>query len=66
LSINTGTMTVVIKQGMSKRQIEAALKKLKPRRRKKRALPDIRQFAGTITLKEDPMEIQRKMRDEWR
>lgn len=65
MSNNIGTMTVVIKQGMSKRQIEAALKKLKPRRRKKRALPDIRQFAGTITLKEDPMEIQRKMRDEW-
>jgi len=50
-------MTIVIKQGMSKRQFETALKKLKPHRRKERPVPDINQFAGTITLKEDPLVI---------
>ncbi len=59
-------MAVIIKEGMSKRQITAALKKLKLGRKRKQAVPDIRKFAGTITLKEDPMVIQRKMRDEWR
>lgn len=58
-------MAVTIKEGMSKRQITAALKKLKPGRKRKRAIPDVRKFAGTITLKEDPMVIQKKMRDEW-
>ncbi|MBS1938625.1 MAG: hypothetical protein JSS84_12540 [Bacteroidetes bacterium] len=57
---------ITIKEGMSKRQIAAALKKLKTGLKRKRALPDIRQFAGTITLKEDPMVIQKKLRDEWR
>ena len=32
-------------------------------KRKKRV--DIRKFAGTIKLSEDPMEIQRQMRAEW-
>jgi len=58
-------MTIVIRQGMSKRQIDVQLKKLKMRRKRKQAPPDIRQFAGTITLKEDPMVIQQRMRDEW-
>ena len=58
-------MAVTIKEGMSKRQITAALKKLKNGRKRKRALPDIRKFAGTITLKEDPLVIQKRMRDEW-
>jgi hypothetical protein len=59
-------MAITIKEGMSKRQIAAALKKLKNERKRKRALPDIRKFAGTITLKEDPLVIQRRMRDEWK
>ena len=58
-------MLIIIKQGMSKARIRALLKKLRPRKRKS-DLPDIRKFAGTITLKEDPMVIQKRMRDEWR
>ena len=58
-------MAIIIRQGMTKRQIAAALKKLKPRIRRRREVPDIRQFAGTITLKEDPLMIQKRMRDEW-
>jgi len=58
-------MAITITEGMTKRQIAAELKKLKPRKRKLRALPDIRKFAGTIILKEDPLVIQKKMRDEW-
>ncbi len=58
-------MAIIIREGMTKRQIAAALKKLKPRARKRRELPDIRQFAGTIKLKEDSLMIQQRMRDEW-
>ena len=57
-------MLVVIKQGMSKARIRALMKKLRPRKRKN-DLPDLRKFAGSITLKEDPMVIQKRMRDEW-
>ncbi len=57
-------MANIIREGMTKRQIAAALKKLKPRARKLRVLPDIRLFAGTIKLKKDPLVIQKRMRDE--
>jgi hypothetical protein len=61
-------MVIVIKRGMTKKQIDAELAKLRNgrRKRKKRPIPDIRQFVGTITLKEDPLVIQKRMRDEWR
>lgn len=61
-------MVIVIKQGMTRKQIDAALAKLRigHRKRRKRPVPDIRQFVGTITLKEDPLTIQKRMRDEWR
>lgn len=58
-------MAIIIREGMTKRQIAAALKKLKPRTQRRPELPDIRQFAGTIKLKEDPLVIQKRMRDEW-
>ena len=57
-------MAIIIKQGMTKSQIAAQLKKLKAKRVRRKPLPDIRQFAGTITLKEDPLVIQQKMRDD--
>lgn len=27
--------------------------------------PDLNRFAGTLKLKEDPVEFQRRVRDEW-
>ncbi len=61
-------MLIIFKQGMSKAQIAALWKKLRMgrRRRKQKAVPDIRQFCGVIKLKEDPLVIQKRMRDEWR
>lgn len=58
---------IVFKSGMTKAQIDALWKKVHAGRRKrsKRALPDIRKFCGVIKLKEDPMVIQQRMRDEW-
>jgi len=64
----TTTMVIVIKRGMTKKQIDMQLAKLRAGRgmRKKRSIPDIRQFVGTIKLKEDPLVIQKRTRDEWR
>ncbi len=61
-------MLIILKQGMSKKQVEALWKKLRSGRRlrKVKAVPDIRQFCGVIKLKEDPLTIQKRMRDEWR
>jgi hypothetical protein len=58
---------IVFKSGMTKAQIDALWKKVHAGRRKrsKRPLPDIRKFCGVIKLKEDPMVIQQRMRDEW-
>jgi hypothetical protein len=55
-------MVLVLKQGASKKEIEALRKKLEK-------LPskgvDTKKYCGVIKLKEDPMAIQKKMRDEW-
>ena len=53
-------MVVVIKQGSSKKVISEALKKL----RNKRGF-DAKKYLGIIKLKEDPLSIKKKMRDEW-
>jgi len=60
-------MVIVIKRGMTKKQVDALLSKLRTgrRKRKKRPLPDIHQFVGTIKLKENPLQIQKRFRDEW-
>ena len=58
---------IVFKRGMTKQQINALWKKINEGRSKggRRALPDIWKFCGVIKLKEDPMVIQQRMRDEW-
>jgi hypothetical protein len=30
------------------------------------AVPDLNRFAGKLSLREDPLEYQRRARDEWR
>jgi hypothetical protein len=54
-------MTVVIKKGMSKVQIEARLKKLKG---KDSGFP-AHKFTGKLKVDEDPLTIQKRLRDEW-
>jgi hypothetical protein len=55
-------MLVVITAKTTKRQFDAALKRLN----KAMCKPvDIMPFIGTIQLLEDPVEYQRRIRDEW-
>jgi hypothetical protein len=55
-------MVLVLKKGATKKDIAAIHKKLEK-------LPtkgvDTKKYCGVIKLKEDPLEIQKKMRDEW-
>lgn len=62
-----GSMALVIKKGMTRKQIDALWEKVTARRqkRKPRPVPDIWQFCGVIKLKEDPRVIQQRLRDEW-
>ena len=56
-------MVVVIKKGDSIEKINKLLAKLQAKAAKKGV--DTRKYCGTIKLKENPVEIQRKLRDEW-
>lgn len=54
-------MVHILKKGASKREIENINKKLS-----KVAGVNTKKYCGQIKLKEDPMEIQKMMRDEWK
>ena len=56
-------MVLVLKQGATKKEIEAIEKKLYSR--KSSTGLDAKKYNGVIKLKEDPLKIQQKMRDEW-
>jgi len=58
---NPTVMVVVIKEGASEKEISEQLKNLKNRKS-----IDLSKYAGKIKLKEDPLAIQKKMRDEWK
>lgn len=55
-------MVLVLKKDASKKEIDAIRKKIN-------RLPnkgvDTKKYCGVIKLKEDPLEIQKKMRNEW-
>ena len=53
-------MILVLKKGASKREIRKLGKRLVARRR-----VDITKYCGKITLKEDPLQIQQLIRNEW-
>jgi hypothetical protein len=53
-------MVTVIKKGSDRKEIEKALSKIKSKRKF-----DAYKYCGTVKLKEDPLEIQKKMRNEW-
>ena len=53
-------MNVLIDKSLSKAQREKLLKKVEP----KMKTLDAKKFAGKVSWKGDPLEIQRKMRDE--
>ena len=54
-------MVTTIKRGTSREKILVALKK----RPVKIKSPDLKKYCGAISLNEDPIELHKKMRDEW-
>lgn len=53
-------MVTVIKKGSSRTLIKRLVQKLQVNRG-----VDVRKYAGVIKLKEHPLTIQKKLRDEW-
>ncbi|WP_200837062.1 hypothetical protein [Dyadobacter sp. 3J3] len=54
-------MTIILKKGVSFDKVDEQIKAAKSDQKK----PDLKKYAGTIKLKEDPLAIQKSMRDEW-
>lgn len=57
-------MEVVIKRGMNRAEIEKKIKKLENSPQRKKFNPD--KYLGKINWKEEPMKIQKDLRDEWK
>ena len=57
-------MVMTIKKGSDKRSIESVLKRLRTRKKKVKGI-DAYKYCGVITLKEAPVDIQKRMRSEW-
>ncbi|MDX2002415.1 MAG: hypothetical protein SFW35_08280 [Chitinophagales bacterium] len=53
-------MVTVIKKGSDVRTIRKALTKLKPGKGF-----DAKKYCGLLKLREDPLSIQKRLRDEW-
>lgn len=56
-------MTLVLKKGASQQEMKALEEKLGQLPARKQM--EVRKYSGTIRLKEDPLAIQKKLRDEW-
>ncbi len=56
-------MVLVLKKGASKKEIEQINEKLGQRALRKTL--NTKKYCGVIRLKEDPLAIQKKLRDEW-
>ena len=56
-------MVLVLKKGASEQEVQRIKKKLQKKSRKPGI--DIKKYSGKIKLKEDPLTIQKKLRDEW-
>ena len=54
-------MVTTIKKGTTREKIRDVLKK---RKAKTKGL-DLKKYCGSISLKEDPLEMQKKWRNEW-
>ncbi len=57
------SMVLVLNKGASKKEIELINKKLSKLPSGKKL--DAKKFCGVIKLKEDPLAIQKRLRDEW-
>ena len=56
-------MVTVIKSGASKKEIDRILKSHNNKKGKKGI--EVKKYCGILNLKEDPVELQKKWRDEW-
>ncbi|MGZ3754951.1 MAG: hypothetical protein ACXVAY_18755 [Mucilaginibacter sp.] len=56
-------MVLVLKEGASKKDI-AAIEKELSKGKASRGF-DAKKYNGVLSLKENPLDIQRKLRDEW-
>jgi hypothetical protein len=55
-------MVIIIKKGATKDEIRSLLEAQKSETRKG---VDIKKYCGIIQLREDPLNLQKKWRDEW-
>jgi hypothetical protein len=53
-------MVLVLKKGASKKEMDSISEKLRVNKG-----VNTKKYCGTIKLREDPLAIQKKMRDEW-
>jgi hypothetical protein len=56
-------MVTIIKRGSSKNEIKKKLAQIESKKLPKRT--NIAKFVGSIKLKEDPLKLQKQLRDEW-
>ncbi|WP_157585152.1 hypothetical protein [Runella zeae] len=54
-------MTIILKKGISREEIDAQLKAVQSAKPKH----DFKKYVGALKLKENPLKIQKRMRDEW-
>lgn len=54
-------MTIILKRGTLREEIDAQIKAAQSVRPKH----NFKKYVGVLKLKEDPLEIQKRMRDEW-
>ena len=57
-------MTVVLKKNIEKVEFEKILKEINQSKKSKGV--DTSRFCGILNLKNDPLTIQKEMRDEWK
>ena len=58
-------MVVVIKRGMSRQRIKLLLNKLHASKKKRQKEVDVYKYVGVLKVQEDPVDLQRRWRDEW-
>jgi hypothetical protein len=56
-------MVMTIKKGTERDQIKTMLEKLRKQRLIRKS--DLSKYCGVLDLKEDPLELQKRWRDEW-
>lgn len=58
-------MVLVLKSGATKEEMQAIKRKLAKQSKRRGTGADLAKFVGIIKLNEDPLLIQKRMRDEW-